>query len=58
MRKIDPEKLAKLSTANSTLDKKYGAPGTPSREQFNVESLAWLYGNILREPRKESHTQR
>lgn len=53
MRKIDPEKLAKLSTANSTLDEKYGAPGTTTREQFNEESLAWFYGNMLRERRKE-----
>ncbi len=53
MRKIDPEKLAKLSTANSTLGEKYGALGTTSREQFNEESLAWFYGNMLRERRKE-----
>jgi|InofroStandDraft_1065614.scaffolds.fasta_scaffold00459_15 ribosome-binding protein aMBF1 (putative translation factor) len=53
MRQINPEKLAKLSTANSMLDEKYGAHGTPSREQFNEESLAWFYGNMLRERRKE-----
>lgn len=53
MRKIDPEKLAKLSTANSMLDEKYGAPGTPLREQFNEESISWFYGNMLRERRKE-----
>lgn len=53
MRKIDPEKLAGLSTANETLDEKYGKPGTASREQFNEESLAWFYGNMLRERRKE-----
>ena len=53
MRKINPEKLARLSTANSMLDKKYGAHGTPSREQFNEDSIAWIYGNMLRERRKE-----
>ena len=53
MRQINPEKLAKLSTANSMLDEKYSAPGIPSREQFNEESLAWFYGNMLRERRKE-----
>lgn len=53
MRKINPEKLARLSTANATLDAKYGAPGTPAREQFNEESIAWFYGNMLRERRKE-----
>lgn len=53
MRKIDPAKLAELSTANAMLDDKYGALGTQSREQFNEESFAWFYGNMLRERRKE-----
>ena len=53
MRKIDPAKLAKLSSANDLLDKKYGPLGTPTREQFNEEALAWFYGNMLRERRKE-----
>ena len=59
MRKIDPEKLAKLPTANQMLDDKYGELGTASREQFNEESFAWFYGNMLRERRKELNlTQR
>ena len=53
MRKIDPEKLSKLATANDTLDLKYGPIGSISREQFNEESIAWFYGNMLRERRKE-----
>ena len=53
MRQINPEKLAKFSTANSTLDEKYGVQGTSPREKFNEESLAWFYGNMLRERRKE-----
>lgn len=53
MRKIDLEKLAKLPTANQMLDDKYGELGTASREQFNEESLAWFYGNMFRERRKE-----
>ena len=53
MRKIDPEKLAKLPTANQMLDDKYGELGTASREQFNEASLAWFYGNMFRERRKE-----
>ena len=53
MRQINAEKLAGLATANTTLDKKYGTLGTPLREQFNEESLAWFYGNMLRERRKE-----
>lgn len=59
MRTIDPQKLADLSTVNQTLDEKYGNLGTPSREQFNEESIAWFYGNMLRERRKELNlTQR
>lgn len=53
MRKLDPEKLAKLSTVNDDLDKRYGKPSTAEREKFDEESLAWFYGNMLRERRKE-----
>ena len=53
MRKLNPEKLAELTSFNDELDKKYGLQGTPSREQFDEESLAWFYGNMLRERRKE-----
>ena len=53
MRKLDSEKLTKLTSFNDELDEKYGVPGTPSREQFDEESLAWFYGNMLRERRKE-----
>ncbi|MDE6554135.1 MAG: helix-turn-helix domain-containing protein [Muribaculaceae bacterium] len=53
MRKLNPEKLAELTSFNDELDEKYGVPGTPSREQFDEGSLAWFYGNMLRERRKE-----
>ncbi len=53
MRKLDPEKLATLTSFNDELDEKYGTPGSPSRELFDEESLAWFYGNMLRERRKE-----
>lgn len=53
MRKLDPGKLANLTSFNQELDVKYGAQGTPMREKFNEESLAWFYGNMLRERRKE-----
>ncbi len=53
MRNIDTNKLSKLTTANATLDEKYGALGSASRDQFNQESLAWFYGNMLKERRKE-----
>ncbi len=53
MRKLDPEKLVKLSTINADLDRRYGKHGSAKREKFDVESLAWFYGNMLREHRKE-----
>lgn len=53
MRKLDPEKLAQLSTVNDDLDKRYGKQDTVEREKFDEESLAWFYGNMLRERRKE-----
>lgn len=53
MLKIDEEKLARLSTTNQMLDEKYGVHGTDTRNAFDEESIAWFYGNILKERRKE-----
>jgi len=53
MRQLDPEKLAKLSSFNNELDERYGKQGSLKREQFDEESIAWFYGNMLRERRKE-----
>lgn len=53
MRKLDENKLAKLHTAGELLDKKYGEIGTDSRTSFHEKSIAWYYGEILRDHRKE-----
>ena len=53
MRKIDETKLAKLSTTNKMLDDKYGTHSTETRNDFDEQSLAWFYGNMLKERRKE-----
>ncbi len=53
MRQIDPTKLATLAIANETLDEKYGRFGTSEREQFDEQAIAWFYGSMLRERRKE-----
>lgn len=53
MIQLDPEKISKLPTFNQRLDEKYGKCGTASREEFNEESIAWFYGNMLKERRKE-----
>jgi ribosome-binding protein aMBF1 (putative translation factor) len=53
MKKLDPQKLAKLPTYNQLLDEQYGKLGSDERNLFDEESLAWFYGNMLRERRKE-----
>lgn len=59
MRQLNIKKLEKLSSFNKELDDKFGEQGTPEREQFNEESIAWFYGNMLRERRMELNlTQR
>lgn len=53
MRKLDEHKLDKLHTAGELLDNKYGEVGTDSRTAFHEKSIAWYYGEILRDRRKE-----
>ena len=53
MRQINQDKLKNLPTFNELLDERYGKPGSESRESFDEESLAWFYGNMLKERRKE-----
>lgn len=53
MIQIDEAKLAKLSTINQMLDEKYGVHGTDTRNEFDEQSIAWFYGNMLKERRKE-----
>ncbi len=53
MKKINEKKLKSLSTFNEELDNRFGMPDTPEREVFDAEALAWFYGNMLRERRKE-----
>ncbi len=52
-RKLNLEKIRKLPTANEYLDKKYGKIGTQSREVFHEKAMAWYYGEILKDKRKE-----
>lgn len=52
MRKID---TSKLHNANGLLNSKYGKEGSATREMFDKEAIAFYYGEILREKRKELH---
>ena len=53
MIQLDEAKLAELPTTNQLLDDKYGAEGTPARNEFNAKAIAWYYGSLLRDRRKE-----
>lgn len=53
MRQLDPEKLKKLNTFNKQLDEEFGKIGSEPREKFHEEALAWFYGQILRDRRRE-----
>lgn len=53
MTQFDETKLEKLHNADELLDAKYGAPGTESRREFEEKALAYYYGVILRDRRKE-----
>ncbi len=52
--KLDPEKLAKLTTAEDLFNEKYGEEGTDSRKEFNARAKAWYYSELLKETRKEN----
>ena len=59
MIKLDENKLAQLSTTKELLDNKYGEHNTPSRTEFDAKAIAWYYGSLLRERRRELNmTQR
>ncbi len=51
--KIDENKLKKLKTAGELLSSKYGEIGTASRDEFHDKSIAWYYGEMLKDPRKK-----
>ena len=53
MIQFDEDKLKKLHSVDDMLDRKYGKQGTPTREDFNEKAMAWYYGEILRDRRKE-----
>lgn len=50
---LDESKLAQLPTTASLLDEKYGKEGTPDREEFDAKAIAWYYGSLLRDRRRE-----
>lgn len=53
MIQLDENKVAKLHDLSADLAEKYGEIGTPLRDEFNAKAMAWYYGEILRDRRKE-----
>ena len=52
--KLEIEKIKReLPTANDYLAEKYGKHGTPEREEFSAKALAYYYGELIKETRKE-----
>ncbi len=49
---IDIEKLKKLPTVEDMLQKKFGAKGSATREEFDAKSRAWYYAEVLKNARK------
>jgi hypothetical protein len=53
MTQLNPEKVSKLHSFDTLLDRKYGKRGTFSRNSFEEKALAYYYGEVLKERRKE-----
>lgn len=46
--------MKKLTSFENHLNKQYGKKGTPKREKFDKESLAFRLGEMLKEERKKA----
>ncbi len=42
-------------TFDELLEIKYGKPGTPKRDEFEVKAKAFIVGEMIKEARKEAH---
>lgn len=52
LRTLDLNNVPGLVSDKEVLDKRYGASGTQSREEFDAKAKAWYYGELLRDRRK------
>lgn len=43
----------KIKSYDTILDERYGAVGTPERENFRKEAYAYYMGQVIREARRE-----
>ena len=51
-KKIDIEKIQKLSTTEDMFQQEYGPKGTARREEFEAKARAWYYAEVLRDARR------
>lgn len=52
---LDQKKLDSLMRFDDYLDTHYGRQGSESRTEFESQTRAWYYSEILRQRRKEAH---
>lgn len=50
---MNNEENRPLSRLSDLFDMKYGTPGTETRASFHEKAMAWYFGEILRDKRKE-----
>ena len=53
LRQTDFGKKPSFETADTMLAREVGEAGSPERDEFNAKALAWYYGEVLRDRRKE-----
>ncbi|MEI6684373.1 MAG: helix-turn-helix transcriptional regulator [Bacteroidota bacterium] len=46
--------MGKISTLEEHLNKQYGTKGTPARVIFESEAISFIFGELLKEARKEA----
>ena len=47
--------MSKITTFEEHLEKEYGKKGTPEREKFEADAMAFRLGVLLKEARKEAN---
>jgi len=55
MKNMEDDKMKNLIDFEDLLKEKYGEKGTPSRNKFDADSLAFRLGVMLKEARKEAN---
>ena len=54
MRNMEANIMKNLTSFEDLLNEKYGKKGTPNRDKYDAESLAFRLGVMLKEARKEA----